>query len=124
MGIHLKCEDSINSKKCRCNMDLQEMPYNDAYIKEHKVHFRNYDIDLPARDLIRQIYRDNNKQMPDMFWTDDGEFDDIMHEKLNYSPSTFDGMTALLYSMMVSKAEFREVLMRLANTMFSTTTLD
>lgn len=123
MGIHLKSDYSINDK-CRFAVDLQEMPYNDVYIEDHKVHFRNYDMDLPARDLIRQIYRDNNKQMPDMFWTDDGEFDDMMQEKLNYSPSTFDGMAALLYSMMVSKAEFREVLMRLADTMFSTTTLE
>ncbi|RHQ36248.1 hypothetical protein DWY84_01240 [Clostridium sp. AF27-2AA] len=49
--------------------------------------------------------------MPPEFYTDDGAFDEIMYDNLQFGVETFDGIMAMLYRQLWSKAEMREVLL-------------
>jgi hypothetical protein len=50
--------------------------------------------------------------MPYEFWTDDNAFDDVMFDNLQYGFDTFEGVVAVLYQQLWSKAEMREVLLK------------
>lgn len=107
MGIKLK-EKDVN------DMSVSELVYNDCFVKDRQAMYRNYDIELSARDFIREVYKSKNVAMPYEFWDDDNSFDEIMHNNLQYNYTEFDGLMAILYSMMWSKAEMREVLLKVS----------
>lgn len=50
--------------------------------------------------------------MPREFWANDETFDEIMMDNLQYGYDTFDGLMAILYQQIWSKAEMREVLLK------------
>lgn len=107
MGINLR-ETEVQE------MNMCELVFNDCYVKDKQAMYRNYSIDISARDFIREIYKSKNIAMPYEFWNNDDSFDEIMHDNLQYDHTTFDGMMAILYSMMWSKAEIREVLLKVS----------
>lgn len=107
MGINLR--DKTVDKMSMC-----ELAYNDCYVKDGQAMYRNYSIDMPARELIRSIYKQNNKEMPYEFWTNDEFFDEIMLDNLQYGYDTEDGQIAMLYQQIWSKAEMREILLKVS----------
>lgn len=107
MGINLR-EKPVNE------MDMCELAYNDCYVKDSQAMYRDYSIDMPARELIRSIYKSQNAGMPDEFWTDDEVFDEIMLDNLQYGYDTDDGRIAMLYQQIWSKAEMREILLKVS----------
>ena len=104
MGINL-------SIKSVSEMDMLELPYNDCYVKDRQAMYRDYDTDMSARDLIRVAYKDRNEDMPPEFYTDDETFDEIIYDNLQFGIDTFDGLMAVFYRQLWSKAEMREVLL-------------
>lgn len=107
MGINLR-------EKPTAEMNMCELVYNDCYVKDSQAMYRNYSIDMPARELIRSIYKQKNKGMPYEFWTNDEFFDQIMLDNLQYGYDTEDGVIAMLYQQIWSKAEMREVLLKVS----------
>lgn len=107
MGINLR-ETEVQE------MNMCELVFNDCYVKDNEAMYRNYAIDISARDFIREIYKSKNIAMPYGFWDNDDFFDEIMIDNLQYDHTTFDGMMAILYSMIWSKAEMREVLLKVS----------
>ena len=107
MGINIREKDVSE-------MNMSELVYNDCYVKDKQAMYRNYSIDLPARDLIRQIYKTKNWGMPNEFWDDDDAFDGIMCDNLQYGYDTEQGIIAILYQQLWSKAEMREVLLKVS----------
>lgn len=107
MGINLR-EKPVHE------MGICELVYNDCYVKDRQAMYRNYDIDMSARDLVRSIYK--NKQIHEMpdFWTDDNYFDDVMYDNLQYGFENDLGIIAILYQQIWSKADMREVLLKVA----------
>lgn len=95
-------------------MDVLELPYNDCYVKDRQAMYRDYDTDMLARDLIRAAYKGRKEDMPPELYTDDGAFDEIMYDNLQFGVETFDGIMAMLYRQLWSKAEMREVLLDIA----------
>ena len=67
---------------------------------------------MPARELIRAVYQSRNAAMPREFWENDEVFDEIMMDNLQYGYDAFDGLMAILYQQIWSKAEMREVLLK------------
>ena len=98
MGIALR-------NKPVSEMSMSELAYNDCYIKDRQAMYRDYDTDMSARDLIRAIYEARYKDMPTEFWEDDESFDEIMLNNLQYGVDTFEGIVAMLYLQIWSKAE-------------------
>ena len=107
MGINLREEDTKE-------MSISELVFNDCYVKDRQAMYRNYDIDISARDFIRGIYKAKNRAMPSEFWNDDNSFDEIMYDNLQYDHTEFDGLMAILYQQLWSKAEMREVLLKVS----------
>lgn len=104
MGINLRT-------KPVSEMDICELPYNDCYVKDRQAMYRDYDTDMSARDLIRAVYKVRNEHMPPEFYTDDETFDEIIYDNLQFGIDTFDGLMAVFYRQLWSKAEMREVLL-------------
>jgi hypothetical protein len=104
MGINLR-------DKPVAEMGICELVYNDCYVKGKQAMYRNYSVDMPARELIRAVYQSRNAAMPREFWGNDEVFDEIMMDNLQYGYDTFDGLMAMLYQQIWSKAEMREVLL-------------
>ena len=94
------------------NLTDKELAYNDCYVKGKQAMYRNYSVDMPARELIRAVYQSRNVGMPREFWENDEVFDEIMMDNLQYGYDTFDGLMAMLYQQIWSKAEMREVLLK------------
>lgn len=107
MGINLR-EKPVNE------MSMCELAYNDCYVKDGQAMYRNYSIDMSARELIRSIYKSQNVGFPYEFWTDDEVFDEIMLDNLQYGYDTVDGLIAMLYQQIWSKAEMREILLKVS----------
>ena len=95
-------------------MDVCELPYNDCYVKDRQAMYRDYDTDMSARDLIRAVYKARSEYMPPEFYTDDEVFDDIIYDNLQIGINTFDGIMAMFYRQIWSKAEMREVLLEIS----------
>lgn len=107
MGINLK-------NKPVSEMSMCELAYNDCYVKDRQAMYRDYDTDMSSRNLIRSAYKARHKDMPTEFWEDDESFDEIMLDNLQYGIDTFDGIMAMLYQQIWSKAEMREVLLKIS----------
>ena len=95
-------------------MDVCELPYNDCYVKDRQAMYRDYDTDMSARDLIRAAYKARSEYMPPEFYDDDETFDAFMYDNLQFGVETFDGIMAMLYRQIWSKAEMREVLLEIS----------
>lgn len=107
MGINLR---EIPVEK----MNISELVYNDCYVKDKQAMYRNYDLNLSARELIRKIYKDKQiQELPD-FWTDDNYFDEVMYDNLQYGFENDLGILSILYQQIWSKAEMREVLLKVS----------
>lgn len=105
MGINLR-------NKPVAEMGICELAYNDCYVKDRQAMYRNYNVDMPARELVRAVYQSHNVAMSREFWENDEAFDEIMMDNLQYGYDTFDGLMAMLYQQIWSKAEMREVLLK------------
>lgn len=107
MGINLRNEPISEMGMC-------ELVYNDCYVKDGQAMYRNYSVDISARDLIRAAYKAKNEDMPPEFWLEDKAFDEIMMDNLQFGINTFDGAMAILYQQIWSKAEMRQVLLKIS----------
>lgn len=107
MGINLREKEVLE-------MSISELAYNDCYVKNRQAMYRDYDIDCSAREVIRNIYKDKQiHEMPD-FWIDDNYFDEVMYDNLQYGFENDLGILAILYQQLWSKAEMREVLLKVS----------
>ena len=95
-------------------MNMCEISYNDCYVKDKKAMYRNFSMDKSARDVIRDIYKDKQiEEMPE-FFVDDDFFDEVMFDNLQYGFENDLGILAILYQQLWSKAEMREVLLKVS----------
>ena len=107
MGINLR-EKEVSE------MSVSELVYNDCYVKNRQAMYRDYDFDCSAREVIRNIYKDKQiQELPD-FWIDDNYFDEVMYDNLQYGFENDLGILAILYQQLWSKAEMREVLLKVS----------
>lgn len=107
MGINLR-------KKEVSEMTISELVYNDCYVKNRQAMYRNHDMDCSAREVIRNIYKNKNIHEAHDFWTDDNYFDEVMFDNLQYGFENDLGILAILYQQLWSKAEMREVLLKVS----------
>lgn len=98
----------LTSNKNVKDMGMVELAHNSCYIKEGKARYRDYDIDVDARVLTRQLIKDF--AAGDDAFTCDDDFEEWMVYYLQEGMDSIDGLIALFYRNLWAMAEIREKL--------------
>lgn len=98
----------LTSNKNVKDMGMVELAHNSCYIKEGKARYRDYDIDVDARVLTKQLIKDF--AAGDDAFTCDDDFEEWMVYYLQEGMDSIDGLIALFYRNLWAMAEIREKL--------------
>ena len=96
------------------NMSMWQLAHNCYFVKEvdgkREAWYRDYEKEISCRELVRQIIVKNDLQeeVPEEIMTDDEEFDETMHEFLQYDTDYMMCVIAMFYQAMWAFAETRE----------------
>lgn len=93
-------------------MGMYEMAGNCVYIKDKEVWYRNFDVDMPLRDFIRKVMKEQ-EILEDECQEDNDMFDEMMLDWVSYGYSDIRGIIASWYSNLWAMAEYREELQKL-----------
>lgn len=100
--------DRLTTNKNVSEMGMYELALNACYSKEGLARYRDYEMDMDARDFARNLMTTLvNEDMP----IDDELFDEEIIENLIYDPfSDVRGLIALFYRNLWAMADLREKL--------------
>ncbi len=87
-------------------MGMVDLAHNHVFVKDHEAWYRDFEMEMPARDHIRAICARNSIECP----VDNEEFDEYMFDLLQDGYETLEGMIAMYYNTLWGFAEVREVL--------------
>lgn len=87
-------------------MGIYELSHNCCYAKDGNARYRDYDLDIDARELTRKLLKDHADG--DDAFTDDEDFDDWMVDYLQYGMDSIEGLIALFYRNLWAMADLRE----------------
>lgn len=88
-------------------MSIIELAHNCMYLKNQEAWYRDYDTNMPLRQLVHNMAVSMNIELPEV---DDDAFDDVIYEMLYYGLEEPEGRLALFYRMGWAMAELREYL--------------
>lgn len=88
--------------------NMFELAHNSCYIKNGKARYRNYDIDIDARELSIKLL-DKFADIPNEFTCDD-DFDEFIIDCLQYGTDSIEGLIALFYRNLCAQADLYEKL--------------
>lgn len=106
----------LTTNKNISDMGMLELAHNCCYCKDGNARYRDFEIDMDARDLARELmvqYR-HWKSCEEYGYDADNElldndiFDDTMVENLIYGPNEDIGLIALFYRNLWAMADLRE----------------
>ena len=100
--------ERLTTNKDVSEMGMLELAHNSCYCKEGAARYRDFENDIDARELARQLLKDYADG--DDAFVDDDDFDEEMIELLMYGTSTMEGLIALFYRNMWAMADLREKL--------------
>lgn len=90
-------------------MGMVELAHNSCFAKDRNATYRDYDIEIDARDLIREAARSISCLcVDDCFYTDDETFDEIMLDWCQYGIEDECGRLALIYRNLWAQADLYE----------------
>lgn len=89
-------------------MNMFELAHNSCYIKNGKARYRDYDIDIDARELSIKLL-DKFADIPNEFTCDD-DFDEFIIDCLQYGTDSIEGLIALFYRNLCAQADLYEKL--------------
>lgn len=100
--------ERLTTNKDVSEMGMYELAHNACYCKEGLARYRDFEMDMDARDFARNLMTTlANEDMP----TDDDLFDEEIMENLMYDQfSDVKGLIALFYRNLWAMAELRESL--------------
>lgn len=96
----------LTTNKDVSEMSMCELAHNSCYAKEGWARYRDYEIDIDARDLARDLlkrYADG-----DDAFTDDEDFGEYMNDALQYGMNDIEGLIALFYRNLWAMADLQE----------------
>lgn len=101
--------ERLTSNKPIPDMNMLELAYNSCYVdKERKARYRDYDLDIDSRQLVRNLMKDMCDE--DLSGMSDEEFDEYMAEMLSVEMDSQVGLLALFYRNLWAMANLRETL--------------
>lgn len=89
-------------------MGMLELAHNCCYVKDRNARYRDFEMDMDARELTRRLLKDH-AQDDDAFESDE-DFDEWMVDYLQNGIDTKEGLIALFYRNLWAMAELREQL--------------
>lgn len=100
----------LTTNKDASDMSMTQLAHNACYVKDGKARYRDYDMDIDARELARKLLKDY--AAGDDAFTDDEDFDEHMVECLMHGTNDIEGLIALFYRNLWAMAEIHEWLRR------------
>lgn len=99
----------LTTNKETDDMSMFELTHNSCYVKEGKARYRDYEIDIDARELAKGLLREMTED--EVFFESDDDFDDWMGCYIGEDGiSTPRGLIATFYQNLWAMAELREKL--------------
>ena len=101
--------ERLTTDKPVSEMRMVELAHNSCFAKDRNATYRDYDIEIDARDLIREAARSISCLcVDDCFYTDDETFDKIMLDWCQYGIEDECGRLALIYRNLWAQADLYE----------------
>lgn len=100
----------LTTNKDASDMSMTQLAHNACYVKDGKARYRDYDMDIDARELARKLLKDY--AAGDDAFTDDEDFDEHMVECLMHGTNDIEGLIAMFYRNLWAMAEIHEWLRR------------
>lgn len=88
-------------------MAAWELAHNMMFVKDREAWYRDFEREIPLRELIREILTKHAGEVYDRDY-DPESFDDAMSENLQYGTGELEGVIALFYQTAWGAAELRE----------------
>lgn len=101
MELRKICDDTSD-------MSMWELAHNQAFVKDKEAWYRDFEREISARDLVREIYRKHVTTENAEDLAEDDVFDDIMLEAGAYGTDDMEGVCSILYTALWGMAEVRE----------------
>lgn len=98
--------ERLTTNKDVSEMGMYELAHNSCYAKDGKARYRDYDLDIDARELTRKLLKDHADG--DDSFTDDEDFDEWMMDYLQHGMDSMEGLLALFYRNLWAMADLRE----------------
>lgn len=94
------------------DMGMFELAHNQGFVKDGEAWYRNFERQLPARDLVREVHKllatEENSDFTADDLDDNENFDDLLLEAGAYGTENLDGVLAILYNLLWGMADVRE----------------
>lgn len=100
--------ERLTSIKDISKMGMFELAHNSCYVENGKAKYRDYNLDIDARELTRQLLKDLADE--DDAFIDDENFDGYMQDCLSIEMNDIEGLIAVFYRNMWAMAELHETL--------------
>lgn len=96
-------------KICENTQDMStwELSHNHLFIKNGEAWYRDFERELPVRELMKEICRKHGSPADADTLSSEG-FDDVMYDNLQFGTDELEGVFSLMYMTMVGMAEVRE----------------
>ncbi len=98
--------ERLTSNKKVQEMGMFELAHNSCYEKDGKARYRDYDLDIDAKELTRKLLKDYADS--DDSFTDDEDFDDWMMDYLQSGMDSMEGLLALFYRNLWAMADLHQ----------------
>ena len=87
-------------------MGMTELILNQVFVKNGEAWYRDFEREIPARDLIREICT-KHKCPADANEMDDETLDEMLRDNLQYGTDSLEGIVAMYYTALWGMAEVR-----------------
>ena len=101
-------------------MSATELAHNFVFVKNREAWYRDFDREIPVRDLMREICA-KHAAPADADELTDEELDEILYDNLQFGTDDREGVFALLYMALFGMADVRAWLERYETTGLPTT---
>lgn len=98
--------ERLTSNKNIPEMSITELAHNSCYAKDRKARYRDYDMDMDARELVIQLL-DKHADIPNEF-TCDEDLDGFILDSTQYGMGNIIGLIAVFYQNLWAMADLRE----------------
>lgn len=89
------------------DMNMWELSHNHVFIKNGEAWYRDFERELPVRELVKEICC-KYASPADADELSDAGFEEAMYDNLQFGTDELEGVFGLLYMTMVGMAEVRE----------------
>lgn len=96
----------LTTNKNVSEMGMYELAHNCCYIKDSVARYRDFELDIDARELTRKLLIEHAED--DDAFTSDEDFDEWMIDYLQDGMDSLEGLIALFYRNLWAMADLRE----------------